>query len=60
MTTAWADEYKEIMEDTTLTDEERYRRLEILNEKYQESLEDLNTKQQWMVEQAEVLNEKEY
>lgn len=60
MTTAWAEEYQAIMEDTTITDEERMARLALLNETYQETLDDLNEKQAWMVEQADVLNQEEY
>ena len=60
MTTAWAEEYQAIMEDTTITDEERMARLALLNETYQEALDDLNEKQAWMVEQADVLNQEEY
>ena len=60
MTTAWAEEYQAIMEDTTITDEERMARLALLNETYQETLNDLNEKQAWMVEQADVLNQEEY
>ncbi len=60
MTQDWSDQYKEIMTDTTLSDEERQRQLELLNEKYKEGLDDLNAKQTWMVEAANVLNEEEY
>lgn len=60
MTTAWAEEYQAIMEDTTITDEERMAQLALLNEAYQETLDNLNEKQAWMVEQADVLNQEEY
>ena len=60
MTNDYAETYKEIALDMTISDEERQEKLALLQEQYKANLDDLNEKQSWMVEQADVLNQQEY
>lgn len=60
MTNDYAETYKQIALDMTISDEERQEKLALLQEQYKANLDDLNEKQSWMVEQADVLNQQEY